>query len=171
MITRGPDWIMPKTGIKIQQKGIYEIKDLLKTIQDYFQERRYIFQLSESQSKAKDKGYEVIVSIKSEREIDDYARFHIEIYMLIIEMEKVKVKNKALDRGNMDINFKAYVFLDYKNRWNKNFLSRFLNILYNNFIIKEKIKTEYERNLYIDLTNLHNLVKEKLGLYLHVYGT
>ena len=162
---------MPSTGIRIQQKGVYDLKDLIKTIRKYLEERQYIFQLSETQSKNKDKGYEVRIGIKSDRDVDDYARFHIDIYMFIIEMEKVKVKDRDLDRGNMDINFKAYVYLDYKNRWNKNFISRFLNFLYNNYIIKIKIKEEYERKLYIDLINLHNMLKERLGIYLHVYGT
>lgn len=171
MITRGQHWIMSPTGIKIQQKGIYDLKDLLKTIQTFFEEKRYTFQLSETQDKAKDKGYELIIGLKSDRDVDDYVRFHIDIHMLIIEMEKVKVKNKNLDRGNMDINFKAYLYLDYKNRWNKNFMSRFLNLIYNNYIIKIKIKTEYEAKLYIDLIELHNLVKDRLGLYTHYYGS
>ena len=170
MITRGEHQMMSKDGIKIHQKGVYDIKDLVKSIQNYLEERKYTVQIS-TQSKNRDVGYEVLVGLKSERDMDDYSRFHINVSILIIEMEKVKIKNKNLDKGDMNINFKANIFLDYKNRWNKNFISRFLNLIYNNYIIKDKIKGDYERKVYLDLINLHNLVKEKLGLYLHVYGT
>lgn len=170
MIKRGQHWIMSSSGIRIQRKGIYDLKEIIKSIQRYVEDRQYTFQLTETQSKTKDKGYEVMIGMKSDRDVDGYVRFHLDVYLFIIEMEKVKIKNRTLDKGFMDINFKAYLYLDYKNRWNRNLMSRFFNLIYNNYIIKDKIKGEYEAKLYVELIGLHNLVKDIMGLYLHNYG-
>tara|TARA_Y100000310_G_scaffold339688_1_gene433145 strand:+ start:2366 stop:2854 length:489 start_codon:yes stop_codon:yes gene_type:complete len=162
---------MSPKGIRIKKTGIYNIKDLCKSIQDYFNDRKYGYQLKDSQSKGNAKGHDVSIKYQAIKKIDNYVRFHIDMELFILSMEKVKIKTKLLDKGKMDINFKAYLFLDYKNKWNTNIFARFLNWIYNNFMIRKKIKKHYSSNLYIELINLQDIVKKKLDLYLHEYGS
>jgi hypothetical protein len=159
------DWITPKGGIKLYKEGLFDLKAIYDTIRSWFEENQYNYQEKDNQTKMKPKGVEVDTKFDAFREVDDYARFHFDIRFLMIEADKVKFKNKLLEKAKIEIIFKAWMELDYKKRWLKSKFSEFLNHIYNNYMIIRKIRKVYETKLYLDLTNIHDKVKEAAELY------
>ena len=64
----------------------------------------------------------------------------------------------------MEIKIFAFINLDYKNRW-KGPLKGFLMNVYNNYLIKDKIKNILEINLYKEVMELHDEIKDILEMY------
>jgi hypothetical protein len=152
------DYITPKTGIRIWYKGAVDVDKLWKDMKKWFDRYKYDFWEKDHTLKDLDKGMELVSHWIAEREVNDYIKFVIEVKFLLERLRKVDNKMEGFHK----ITFFAYLNLDYRNKWQKNSLYKFLFHLYNNYIIKRKIEDDYEGRLYSELTELHNMFKNKL---------
>lgn len=147
--------VLPGTGIRIKKAGFFDFEKLYKDMRSWFSEHDYDFHEKDHTEKDLPLGREILMKWHAEREIDDYARFNIDANFFIEKLIKINDK----DKGEIKIIFFAYVDLDYKNRWQTNSLYKFLFFIYNNYIIKSKILTNYEIKLKNDVDNLRDVVK------------
>ncbi len=150
---------------RIEMHGIYDMNRLYKQIKSWFEENNYIYTEKENTTNVKDKGTELKMTLSGERKVTDYFKFEIEVKFLVVEMEKVKVKDKTLDRGNLGAFIRAKMYFDYRNLWSKNKFSKLLRFIYDNFIIKKKIDDVYSAALKFEGEDLFNTMKEVLGMY------
>ncbi|MAG50606.1 hypothetical protein CL621_03120 [archaeon] len=158
------DNVTPKNGIRIVNTGIFNFDDLCDGIQSWADSRRYDFTEKEHTNKTHPRGQEVVYAWIFEREIDDYVQFTIRVDFRIIELRKVKVGDKQADKADMEIKIFAFIDFDYKGKW-KGPLRGFLMNVYNNYLIKDKIVNVLEVNLYKELMELHDEIKDMLEMY------
>lgn len=154
----------PETIFKnrIVQKGLFNLKVLNKNITEWFSNKKYSFQEKTNSSKAKDRGHEVRVDFSAEKKVDNYAKYIINIEILATELEKVRLEDKSLDKGNVEIRLNANLQLDYKNRFGDKPFHRFLRGLYHRYF-KGEIK-HYEDQSEEEGKDLFDTIKESLNL-------
>jgi len=150
---------------RIEREGIYDMNHLYKQMKEWFDENNYVYLEKENTTNIRDKGVELKMTMIGERRVTDYFQFYIEVKFLVIEMEKVKVKDKTLDKGKLSAFIKANLIFDYRNIWSKNKFSKLLRFIYNNFIIKKKIDDVYSAALKFESEDLFNVMKEALEMY------
>jgi len=150
---------------RIERHGIYDLNHLYAQMRAWFGENNYIYNEKENTTKEKDKGVEVKMKMIAERRVTDFFKFEISVNFLIVEMEKVKVKDKLLDKGFMRAFMTAKLYFDYRHIWDKNKFSKLLKFIYNNFIIKPKIDTVYTAALKFEAEDLFNVMKDSLDMY------
>lgn len=151
--------------LKIERDGIYDMKHLYKQMKGWFEENNYIYTEKENTTNIKDKGTEIKLAMSGERKVTDYFKFEIEVRFLIVESQKVKVKDKELDKGKMLAFLRPVLYFDYRNIWTKNKFSKLLRFVYNNFIIKKKIDDVYSAALKFEADDLFNTMKDALEMY------
>lgn len=150
---------------RIEQSGVYDLNYLYKQMKEWFAENNYIYMEKENTTNVRDKGVEVKMTLRGERKVTDYFMFAIQVKFLIIEMKKVKAKNKTLDQGKLLAFVEAKLHFDYRHLWDKNKFSKMLRFVYNNFIIKKKIDNVYSQALKFEAEDLTNVMKDALGMY------
>lgn len=150
------DYITPKQGTLINKKGEFDLEKVYKKAASWFPTRLYDFTEKEHTHKDKPQGFEILIKFEGERKVDDYVKFHIHTTFLSIGYREKK--------GYLKINIKAYLELDYRKRWEINFFTKFLRFIYNNYIIKHRIKTVYEGKLYSEMVEYTSIIKKELGL-------
>lgn len=151
--------------LKIERDGIFDMKRLYKQMRDWFEENNYIYMEKENTTNVKDKGTEIKLTMTGERKVTDYFKFEIEAKFLIVETQKVKVKDKELDKGKMIVFVKPIIYFDYRNIWSKNKFSKTLRYIYNNFIIKKKIDDVYSAALKFEADDLLKTMKDAMEMY------
>lgn len=161
-------WNAPPMKImvhRIERQGIYDMNYVYKRMREWFDENNYVYTEKENTTNVRDKGVELKLTMIGERNVTDYFKFDIEVKFLVVEMEKVKMKDKTLDRGFLRAFFNVKMHFDYRNIWSKNKLSKLLRFVYNNFIIKKKINDVYSPALKFEADDLFNVMKEALEMY------
>lgn len=150
---------------RIERFGIYDMSLLYKRIKDWFDENNYIYMEKENTTNVKDKGVELKLAMIGDRKVTDYFKFVIDVRFLVVEMQKVKVKDKELDKGHLLMFLKAELYYDYRNTWSKNKFSKLLRFVYNNFIIRKKIVDVYAPALKYEADELFNDMKDVMDMY------
>lgn len=150
---------------RIEREGIYDMNYLYKRMREWFDENNYIYTEKENTTNIRDKGVEVKMTMMGERKVTDYFKFEIEAKFLVIEMEKVKVKDKTLDKGLLRAFITCKLHFDYRHIWAKNKFSKLLRFIYNNFIVKKKIDDVYSASLKFEAEDLTNVMKDALEMY------
>ncbi|MBM3199367.1 hypothetical protein FJZ53_00400 [Candidatus Woesearchaeota archaeon] len=151
--------------LRIEKDGVYDMSKMYKRLREWFEENNYKYVEKENTTNKKEKGTEVKLCMIGERMVTDYFKFELEARFLIIELQKVRVKDKDLDKGKLGAFVKATMYYDYKKVWSKNKFSKLLRFIYNNFIIKKKIDDVYSVALKFEQEDLFNSLKEALELY------
>lgn len=150
---------------RIEREGLYDVNKLYKRMREWFEDNNYFYMEKENTTNVRDKGVEVKMTMIGERKVTDYFKFKIEVKFLIVEMEKVKVKDKLLDRGFLRAFMTATLYLDYRHIWDKNKLAKLLKFIYNNFLIRRKIVDVYSAALKFEGEDLFNNMKDVLEMY------
>lgn len=150
---------------RIERTGIFDMGHLYKQMREWFAENNYIYTEKENTTKVKDKGIEIKLKMAGERRVTDYFKFEIDVRFLVIEVQKVKMKDKELDKGILSAFIKANLHFDYRHIWTKNKFAKLLRFIYNNFIIKRKIDDVYSPALKFEAEDLSNVMKDALDMY------
>lgn len=154
-------YLTPKPGTLIRYNGSFNLDKWYSEAKKWYKELNYIFNEKYYKESIKPEGNEIEIQFFGERKIDEYARFHINV---VVWMTNIKKIDKGMYMGNFKANLISYFELDYKNKLQTNPLKKFLFFVYNNFVIRNKIKDSYEDRLYDETLLLENLMKKNLGL-------
>ena len=160
MIKGQKDYVTPKQGLVLKYNGRFDFKNLYNSSKEWFKKNNYIFTEREYKQKEVATGTEFRIIFESERKIDDYASFNINVLLIIPSAVKMSDKYS----GNIHVNVTAYILLDRKNRWQSSSLKSFLFFFYNNLIIFNKIKNVYEDKLYAEVLELNDIIKKYSNL-------
>lgn len=150
---------------RIERAGIFDMVHLYKQMREWFADNKYTYTEKENTTKVKDKGIEIKLKMVGEREVTDYFKFEVDVRFLVVEVQKVKMKDKELDKGILSAFIRANLHFDYRHIWAKNKLAKLLRFIYNNFIIKRKIDDVYSPALKFEAEDLSNVMKGALDMY------
>ncbi len=151
---------------RVIQEGPFDINLIYKNLKDWFGQHQYGYTELENTVNFKPKGAEIKLKMKGEREVTEYYKFTIEVAFLILETEKVKIKDKMLDQGKLEARITVRVDLDYKRRFEKSKFAKFIRFVYHNYIIKKQIGEEYCGKAYGEGMSFFETLKDSIGLYI-----
>ena len=148
---------------RIVQEGIFNLKNMSKSVVDWFEENNYYYSVKDSTTKEKSHGTESRLLFTGHILIDDFAKSEIKVDFFLLNAGKVTSKGKKLDKGDLEIRINGDLIVDYKHRFSSKFKS-FLLKLYMKYLIPEKFLYHYESKVYDDAFSIFNLLKEEMNL-------
>ena len=162
-----PIYKLPSEILKF--KGIFDMNLLYKTMREWLVRRGYYFEEPTYKSKPTQMGgTEDEIEWKCWRKETDYFKFWITAYFHTWDFKTIEVikdgKKKKMNQARMTILFGCYVESDWQGRWQSTPFLKWLNNIYEKYIIKPEIDTIYTDKLYYYALKLHNIAKECLGM-------
>ncbi len=162
----GKDIKLPVFSNRVIQEGPFDINLIYKNLKDWFSLHKYDYTEVENTTNFKPKGVEIKLKMRGEREVTEYYKFVIDVAFLILETEKVKIKDKMLDQGKLEARIAVRLDLDYRRRFEKSKFAKFIRFVYHNYIIKKQIGKEYAGKAYGEGMSLFETLKDSIGLYI-----
>lgn len=160
------DIIVP--NVKIKHKAVFSLKELYKMLYRWFETRGYIFQ--EKEYKDEESGPTTkTLEIKwyTEKEVDDYFKFVIELQYLVLGLESAEVEEAGVkretNRGEIEFRVKSYILRDWQNKWERGFL-KLIRGIYEKYIISARIEG-YEDEIYEETYKLMDEIKAFLNIH------
>lgn len=148
---------------KIKKTGIFDLNKVVKEVKGFLGNYKYTFAEKQNISKDKDKGVETIIEIVAEREIDDFYMYKMSVDIFAANLNKVVVKDKKMDKGDLEIIFAVKLVLDHKNKFHSK-IGNFLFKMYQEYLIKDKISKVHGAKVYMDGMQLFEIIKHNLDL-------
>ncbi len=161
------DIILPK--LKVTEKSVFSLDEVYKLMYRWFELHNYDFQEQEYRDEEMGDGSKHIeIKWYAEKKIDNYFKYVIEIGFLVlglveVEIDKGGIKAKS-HKGQIEMQFRAYIIKDYDKKWENNPLMRFLREIYDKKLIRSRIEG-YESELYEETYKLINDIKAFLNLH------
>lgn len=153
------DYVIP--SITVKQSAIIHINDLYKIMKRWFSDNGYYVEEKEYNDTNK-------TSLKIKwacyKKIDDYLRFVIVVKLKAKNIENITIKNKKMQKAEMEIVFESYLESDYKDYWEEKGTSKFLRGIYDKYVQKNK-REKYNDELKEETHDAYNEVKSYLGLH------
>ena len=160
----------------LQYKGVWDMKDLYEFLASYFSKNKFKFyELRYIHKKPGPYGPEVYHVWQGKRDVEEYYRFVIDIFLHLYDTQDIEVTMKdgskrTFTKGRIWIQFKGKVELDYEKRWDESAFFANLKNYYHKYIIWKKILGVYWDNMYYnEFLKLHSLVKERLKVESEAY--
>ena len=148
----------------IRYKGVFDMKKLYRSLQQWFTNRGYRFM----EKTYKHKPPETEIDWSAKRLIDDYIMYGVDLKFHIWELEDVEVvkdgKKTVMQQGRMKITLSGHVVTDYSGRWEETPMKQWLQKVYDSVIYKRDIEFKHLDNLYYVLYGLHQYVKKLLEM-------
>ncbi|MFH1210814.1 MAG: hypothetical protein V1645_02755 [archaeon] len=150
---------------RVIQEGPFDINLIYKNLKEWFDSHKYGYHELENTTSFKPKGAEIKLKMRGEKEVTEYYKFSITVAFLILETEKIKIDGKVLDNGKLEARVEVFMEMDYKKKFEKSKFAKFIRFVYNNYIIKQQISSEYGGKAYGDGMSLFDTIKDTIGLY------
>ncbi len=156
---------------KIKHNGLFDFKELYRFCYVWLTDYGYSVTEKKYSEKAKPDGSKDLeIEWEAKKKISDYFRFIIKITWRIIAMTKTEAeyegKKVKMEKGDLEISFKAVLEKDYEHRWESSPFLKFLRSVYDRYIIKGRIK-DYEDRLTEEVDELIAQAKSFLALEIH----
>jgi len=163
------DFIAKEPGLRVRQKGIFDMGELYKVMFRWFAQHNYDFQEKEYIDKVQPNGSRVLeIGWWSYRKISDYVKFRIKVKFLIVGLKDIEIEVDGMKRktnsGDCEVRFISWIETDYEGKWEANPITKFFREFYNKYIMRSKIE-DYETELHTELYELMGEVKAFLNLY------
>jgi len=164
----------PADGVPLLLKydGLFDLDNLYRLIQEWIVNQEFYFEEKTVKHKVPSPaGAEKDYDFHGWRNINEYAKFYIRVYIKIYNLKYIEVikegKKKKLTKAQLKIYIKGELELDYKNRFEKNKFLIALKKFYNKYILKEGegiIGGVWWDQLYYHIYKLHAVIKEYLDM-------
>jgi len=132
-----------KTLIKartFQYKGLFDLKELYMTQDNWLKQRGYKKVEVESQEQTDPTGKSVSLHILPYKKISDYAKIEIRMIMDCVNVTDVEVVKGGikhrLKKGEIGFLFDAYLITDYEHHYESTAVLYFLRTLLNKFVYR-----------------------------------
>lgn len=135
----------PGKPLKVVQDSTFDMQQLYQLGRSWFDNHGYDFVEKEYLSAQKEDTKNITLKWNTDRKIDDYVKFHIDVSVKVKNMREVQGKKKMMNAGEITIEVDAYIEKDYESSWEKGFMSKFMRSLYDTFVIKVKLEKDKER--------------------------
>lgn len=148
----------------VTEDAIFNMHELYRHIRSWLDDHRYVTWEKEYRDWMKESGKSAAIKLVPWKKIDDYTKIHIDIKIKFKNLKEVETKSGILNKGEVSVKFESFIEKDYENRWEHNFMTRFMRSLYDHFFITERVE-DYKKELLDDTYDLFNEVKAFLGLH------
>ncbi len=153
----------------VNYEGIFNVKELIKTIQDAGKDKKFSFKEMEHTESLTPEGKFVELKADIDKKITDYAKGIVKFEMQVSKMQEKLVeqdgKRKKYHTGKIIINLEAWLVTDYEKRWEMKPTMYLLRVFFEKYVFgphldKDKKETtatmEYIKS---NIKNYFNLMK------------
>ncbi len=153
---------------KVKYGGIFSFPDFYKFVYDWLKDETGLL-ISEDKYKEKLSGDEKKIEIEwtGWRDLTDYFRFEAKISFRITALTNVEVmqngKKIKTNKGDVEITVDGYLLRDYKSKFEKSAIHKFLRAIYEKSIISARIE-QFEEKIMEECTEFLSQVKSYLDL-------
>jgi len=153
---------------KLVKTGTFDIDKIYSELKKWLSENNYgdhNYSETEKTTKLKPQGIEIVYKGEGKRELTDYFMFKLEFQFLFEHLKEVQKNGKKMYNGKAEMRMSINNITDYKKNWEKTKLARFLNKVYEEHLIKEKIVVVYNGKCYGEGIAFFQKMKETFDLY------
>lgn len=149
----------------IKYSGIFDFRDLITLITDYFGSRKYAPVQVEHSEKITPAGREVVWEIVPFRDVTEYIRFSMDVVIIILRMVDVMVEEGSRklkkQKGDVEFMLKASIKKNWKKAFSSSSSGEFFRQTYEKYVAKQTL-SDYEDKLEAEGNGLIKEVKEVL---------
>lgn len=157
---------MPVNPRAIQYRGIVNLAELLKLMKSWFEDHGYEFYEETVKSKLASDGLRREYRWTADREVNEYIKFHVFIFMDIRTMLDVEVvrdgKKERLTQCRIRLEVEGFVVLDWQGKYKKHKMLKKLQEFMHEHVIKKEIIYIWGDQLDYRLMKFEKIVKEYL---------
>ena len=155
-------------GRSLSYEGVFDIRELYRTIDVWFKERGYDKQEVKNWEDVSETEKQVVLEIIPYKKVSDYARIDIRIFMIFsklseIDIVKDNIKHK-MNKGRAEFYFDAYVVTDYEQKWETRPLIFFTKNIIDKFVYK-LYTSGYDSEAIRDCTEVENEIRSFLNMH------
>lgn len=143
---------------QVRYYGVFDLDRLYSELCKWIKTHEYDFYEPKHSDKDKPRGKELKYTLEGEREVDDYFKYYLKMYLFGQDLTPV---SDNLVKGVVKVNFTGYVELDWKKKWGHSSFTNFLFKVYNNYIIKHSVERQRDL-LFEDLVEFQDVAKNVL---------
>lgn len=155
---------------KIIYEGLFNVHDLYKIIEVWFEERNYDKREIKNVEMVKPEGKYVELEMEPWKKITDYAKMVIKIRITMQNLKEVEVERNGskvkLNQGSLTLVFDSWVETDYEDRWETKPVFFFIRTIFDKYIYRP-YTMGYRSTCASDASALIAHVKSFLNLYRH----
>ena len=147
------------------------MQDLYEFVASFFHSKKFKFyEQRYIQKRPGPFGPETYYVWKAERDVEEYYKFKIGIFLHTFDTQDVEVvmkdgSKKNFTKGRLWIQFKGEVETDYEKRWEENAFYANLRNFYHKYVIWKKVEAIWWDNMHYNVfLKLHSLIKERLKM-------
>ena len=134
---------------KLKAESIFDLTELYKLLFRWFELHGYNFYEKEYHDIDEPAGKHLEIFWYTEKEIDTYVKFVIEISYLVLGMQKVEIEKGGVkiktNKATMEFRISAYLLKDYGDRFSKFPLGKETRFIYDRIIARKRLnKLEIE---------------------------
>ncbi len=143
-------------SVTLKQKSIFDMGDYYKFLYQLITSLGYIVNEDDYSQKDTPSGKEIEFHWTCEMEVDDYTKFKIWIECKVRGLQDVQVVREGIkekkNKGEVELTIKGHILTDYKDRWEKNPVLKFLKGFYDRYLYKPTFEGYIEKiweNVYL----------------------
>ena len=156
------------SNYKLKQDSIFDLGELYKSIFRWFDVNGYSFYEKEYNDIDEPNGKHLEIYWYTEKKIDLYVKFVIEVSYLVLGMQKIELEKGGVkiktNKGSIEFRITAYLMKDYDDKWSKSAMQKKMRYVYDIFIIKKRID-KLESELVKDVNSLIDELKAFLDIH------
>ena len=153
----------------ITYEGIFNLKEVMKTIQDAAKDKKFSFKESDHTESVTPQGKFIELKADIDKKITDYAKGIIKFEMQVSNVQEKLVeedgKRKKYHTGKFLINFEAWLQTDYEKRWEMKPTMYLLRVFFEKYVFgphldkDKKETTAVMEHIKSNIKNYFNLLK------------
>lgn len=164
---------MPERKIVVDElhldyEGIFDAKELLKMIDDFFRERGYDKRELRNVELVKPTGKNIEIILMPWKGITDYAKYEIKIRIFMDNLKEIEVKKDGaklkLNQGKVRFLFDSFLTTDVEGRWEGKPIFFFIRTMFDKYFFRS-YTSKWEEALVEHTKELHTQIKSFLNLH------
>ena len=128
---------------KLKADSIFDLGELYKILFKWFELNGYSFYEKEYQDIDEPNGKHIEIFWYTEKTVDSYVKFAIEINYLAIGLQKIEFEKGGVkiktDKGSVGFNISAYLIKDYDDKWSKGIFGKRMRFIYDRIIARKRL--------------------------------
>ena len=164
---------MPEKKIVYQDKfisfeGLFNLKDLFRTIIRWFNEHGYDMFENKNYEEVYEDGKKIIFELIPYKKVSDYYKLEIRVFAVFESLKETEVElngvKQRLLKGRANFTFDAILVTDYEGRWETKPTYYFYRALIDKFIYRS-YTDRYESQLVKDAKEVQEEIKAYLNMF------
>jgi hypothetical protein len=164
---------MPEKKIVYQDKfisfeGLFNLKDLFRTIIRWFNEHGYDMFENKNYEEVYEDGKKIIFELIPYKKVSDYYKLEIRVFAVFESLKETEVElngvKQRLLKGRANFTFDAILVTDYEGRWETKPTYYFYRALIDKFIYRS-YTDRYEAQLVKDAREVQEEIKAYLNMF------